>query len=98
MKYEYKELVVPKVINMSRKGTIKTFKEKIIRCINYMLNKNHQVNTDTHDIKIIFPELQNKKKEIFEIIYAYTNNYDNYILEGKNIEEQESLLIQVQMI
>ena len=89
-----RHLITVKKIQISKNHNIEDLKNKIIRCLNIecksILNK-YIFDNKSSQFHFILPEFNSKKskKEIYNIINCYYNNYSTYIekLSGKEIKE-----------
>ena len=87
-------LITPKNIQLSKTYNIKSLKEKLNRCINYVLREENQSNEIKNEIKIFNPNLTNKPNLIFELIYSFVNKNSKYKFEGEELID-ENLILQV---
>jgi hypothetical protein len=86
------ELIKPRNIQISKELKISDLKEKILRCVNHSLSGNkleHHVNIKIYLLNF---GLKDKKKETFEMIYAYNNNFKSYNLKADEIVDNETLI------
>jgi hypothetical protein len=87
----YLPLICPRYLQLSRKDTIKDFKEKIIRCLNNVLKEEHQF-TEGFDIRIYNPSRNSNQNLIFELIYSFVNGHNKHIFEGEEILDENVMV------
>ena len=78
----------PKYLQISKLESIQDFKLKIIRILNNLTNLNRN-----WEMKIFIPEYANQQKQIFDIVYQYSNKFSNsYKIKYEEITEDELIL------
>ena len=81
-------LMFPKYLQISKLESIQDFKLKIIRILNNLTNLNRN-----WEMKIFIPEYANQQKQIFDIVYQYSNKFSNsYKIKYEEITEDELIL------
>ena len=95
---EYHNLLKKRIMQINSESTIKDFKNKIIRCLNYEINKNdfnfNQKLYEDNEVIIYFVNKQNKDILIeICVSFAHQNrNYDSlYIQKIKYNSDNESI-------
>ena len=104
-----KNYIRPQYIQLSKTSTLKDFRNKLVRVFEYVTNQDNNENEDNNPtqnsknsnskqvVKIYKPDNFNKK-DLFDLIYSYTNNFQIFNLVGEEINEDENTLIDVRNI
>jgi ubiquitin C-terminal hydrolase len=91
----FKNLIKPRLIQISKFRTIIDLKQKILRSL---LHTIQTVNDDLQfNIRIYQPDFRDKnmKVEIQNIIYAYSNNFKSYKIDGQEITDDNILISEI---
>ena len=88
-----KQLIRPRYIQISKTKSLFDLKLKILRCLEYE-SKKELVDLTNLQIRFIIPEFSilNKKRQIFEIVYSYTNKSSQFKLRGKELNDHKILI------
>ena len=82
----------PKYLQISKLEKVKDLKNKMVRILN-SIARNLDVNK--YEIKIFLPEFVNQQKQIFDIVYQYSNKFsNNYKIKFEELND-DSLEIDV---
>ncbi len=81
-----KEHIYPKYIQISRNASLSDLKNKLLRITNNVLKelKNTTEITELSNIRIYQPH-KLSKKDLFELVFAYTNKSKNYTVFGQEL-------------
>lgn len=88
-------LIKPRYIQMSKAKKIKDLKAKILRSVNpVIVGKEETEKGMDHNIKLYLFNfgLKEKKKETFELMFAFKNKDKGYKLQAEEIKDDEILL------
>lgn len=89
-------LIKPRNIQISKEHTIKDLKEKVLRCISPYTNYESNVNLEVKVYLFNFG-MKNKKKDTFEMVYAYTNKFNSFNLLAEEVVD-DSIVIEVSIL
>ena len=81
------DLIRPRYLQISKELKVKDLKDKIKRCIKDFHDSNAPIK-----LYLFSFGLKEKKKETFEMIYAYSNKYKNHKVAAEEVKDDEVLM------
>lgn len=80
-----------KEIQFGKSETVLNIKEKLIRCLNYIMLEKDRIELKSCDFKIYIPQLDEKKEEILRCIMNCGKN-EFYNFSGEEIKNDNELI------
>ena len=87
----YKNHVSIKEIQFGKKETVLDLKKKVIRCLNYVMGEDHQLELDQCLMKVFIPQFENKRSEIMSLISTVGKN-EFFNFSGEEIKKDKDLI------